>query len=183
MKKRTLLSGVTMMCGACVVSCLMSTFVRSLTDVSSYQIVICRFIIGLGLLCSAALFGKIRLNFVHSRLLFIRGVVGGLAIFIFFLSIAKLGVGKGTVFTYSYPIFVSILSVIFLKERIIIRKWVFILIAICGIYILASGKGLENVHHYQYAGIRSAGCAAATAGKGHGYTGEGDCQRDRGRDS
>ncbi|MEJ2108421.1 MAG: DMT family transporter, partial [Acidobacteriota bacterium] len=66
------------------------------------------------------------------------------AVFILFLSIVKLGVGKGTLYCYSYPVFASIFSRFFLRERIRSLQWIFIVTALLGMYLLASGKSGGN---------------------------------------
>jgi drug/metabolite transporter (DMT)-like permease len=122
----------------------MSALLKVASDISPFKTVLFRFAVGLGLLGLAALWGKIRLEFVRSRLLFFRGLIGGTAVFILFLSIVKLGVGKGTLFCYSYPVFASIFSGLFLRERIRPLKWCFIAGAFLGIYFLTAGK--SGVH-------------------------------------
>jgi drug/metabolite transporter (DMT)-like permease len=127
--------------------CLMSGLVRYASDIDPYKTTLFRFIVGLGILGTAALFGKIPLKFVSGPLLLLRGLTGGTAILIFFFSISKLGVGKGTVLIYSFPIFGSIFSSIFLKERIGAIRFVAILMAFAGIYLLAgdNGQGLSLI--------------------------------------
>ncbi len=121
--------------------CLMSSLVRYASDIDPYTMTLFRFVVGLGILGTAALFGKIRLKFVSGTLLFLRGLFGGAAILICFFSITKLGVGKGTVLIYAFPIFGSIFGSIFLKEKIGLARLVAILSAFCGIYLLAADNG------------------------------------------
>lgn len=132
--------GVALMLASGVVFCMMSGLIRYAEGIDAYKTTLFRFVIGLGLLGSAALFGRIKLRFVNAPLLFLRGLFGGIAVFIFFLSISKLGVGKGTVIVYAYPIFAAIFGAIFLRERIGPRKAFAIVAAFVGIYCLA-GEG------------------------------------------
>ena len=127
--------------------CLMSALVRYASDIDSYTATLFRFVVGLGMLGTAALLGKIRLKFVNGPLLFFRGLFGGVAILIYFFSIAKLGVGKGTVLIYAFPIFGSIFGAIFLKEKMGLIRLGAILTAFCGIYLLAAdnGNGLPSI--------------------------------------
>jgi len=129
---------------ATVAFCVMAALLKFAEEISPFKTVLFRFAVGLSLLGLAALWGKIRLEFFRKGLLFWRGLIGGTAVFILFLSIVRLGVGKGTVFCYSYPVFASIFSGLFLKERIRPLKWLFITTAFIGIYFLAAGKqGME----------------------------------------
>jgi drug/metabolite transporter (DMT)-like permease len=136
--------GLVLMIVSTVAFSIMSALLKVASDISPFKTVFFRFAVGLGLLGLAALWGKVRLEFFRSRLLFMRGLVGGTAVFILFLSIVKLGVGKGTLFSYSYPVFACILSSLFLKERIRPMKWYFIVTAFMGIFLLAAGKSGAN---------------------------------------
>ena len=133
--------GIALMLSSTAAFCLMSGLVRYASDIDPYKTTLFRFIVGLGILGTAALFGRIELRFVDGRLLLLRGLFGGTAILIFFFSISKLGVGKGTVLIYSFPIFGSIFSSAFLKERIGIARFGAILTAFAGIYLLAADNG------------------------------------------
>ncbi|HNT36617.1 MAG TPA: EamA family transporter, partial [bacterium] len=104
MKDNRLAKGFLLMMGANVTFCVMSGLIRNASNIDAYKTTLFRFIIGLALLGVAAIAGKIKLRFVNIRFLFLRGIFGGLAVFFFFLSIAKLGVGKGTVLNSLYPI-------------------------------------------------------------------------------
>jgi len=133
--------GVALILVSTVFFCLMSSLVRYASDISPYTMTLFRFVVGLGILGTAALFGRIRLRFVSGTLLFLRGLFGGTAILIFFASVSKLGVGKGTVLIYAFPIFGSIFGSIFLKEKIGLVRLGAILSAFCGIYLLAAENG------------------------------------------
>jgi drug/metabolite transporter (DMT)-like permease len=119
----------------------MSGLVRYAAGIDPYKTTLFRFIVGLGVLGTAALFGRIKLRFVNGPLLLLRGLTGGIAILIFFFSISKLGVGKGTVLIYSFPIFGSIFSAILLKEKLGALRLGAILTAFAGIYLLAADNG------------------------------------------
>jgi len=133
--------GIVLILMSTVAFCLMSSLVKYASDIDPYKTTLFRFIVGLGILGTAALLGKVKLNFVHGPLLFLRGLFGGTAILIFFMSIPKLGVGKGTVLIYSFPVFASIFSSIFLKEKIGTVRLIAILAAFVGIYFLAADNG------------------------------------------
>jgi drug/metabolite transporter (DMT)-like permease len=133
--------GIVLILMATVAFCLMSSLVKYASGIDPYKTTLFRFIVGLGILGTAALLGKVKLNFVHGPLLFLRGLFGGTAILIFFMSVPKLGVGKATVLIYAFPIFGSIFSSIFLKEKIGIVRLIAILAAFVGIYFLAADNG------------------------------------------
>ena len=139
--------GVALILASTAAFCLMSGLVRYASNIDPYKTTLFRFIVGLGILGTAALLGRITLKFNNGPLLLLRGLTGGVAILIFFFSISKLGVGKGTVLIYSFPIFGTIFSSIFLKEKIGAIRFVAILMAFAGIYLLAAdnGQGLSLI--------------------------------------
>jgi len=120
----------------CVTGCL----VKYGSYIGVYRLAFFRFVIGLGLIATAAMTGRVKLVFINKRLLFLRGLAGGIAIFIGLLSITKLGLGKGMVLVCSYPIFASVVSAVFLKERLRLFDIGTILTAIGGIYFIAYEK-------------------------------------------
>jgi len=136
--------GIALILASTIAFCLMSGLVRYASGIDPYKTTLFRFIVGLGILGTAALFGKIPLKFTNGPLLLLRGLTGGTAILIFFFSISKLGVGKGTVLIYSFPIFGSIFSSIFLKEKIGAIRLGAILMAFAGIYLLAADNGRDS---------------------------------------
>ena len=117
----------------CIAGCL----VKSGAYLGAYRLAFFRFVIGLGLIATAAMLGRVRLVFNNKKLLLLRGLAGGISVFIGLLSITKLGLGKGMVLVCSYPIFAAVLSAVFLKERLRLFDIVAILTAMVGIYFIA----------------------------------------------
>ncbi len=129
--------GTALMALASVFFCMAGCLVKSGSHIGAYRLAFFRFVIGLGLIAAAAMLGRVKLVFNNKKLLFLRGLAGGIAILIGFLSITKLGLGKGMVLICSYPIFASIISAVFLKERLRLFDIGAILTAVAGIYFIA----------------------------------------------
>jgi drug/metabolite transporter (DMT)-like permease len=132
--------GAALMALSSVFFCMGACLVKSGSYIGAYKMTFFRFVIGLGLIATAAMSGKVRLVFVNRKLLFLRGLIGGIAVFITLLCITKLGLGKGVVMISSYPIFGGIISAIFLKERLRPFDIGAILTAMVGIYFIAYDK-------------------------------------------
>lgn len=138
MKQTHMAKGAALMLTSSILFCLMAVLIKYASGIDSYKITLFRFIIGLALLGTAAMFGKIKLTFIHGPFLFLRGFIGSIAVFIFYLSIPKLGLGKATVIGYCFPIFAAVFSHIFLKEKLTVIKAAAILTAFIGIYLLTA---------------------------------------------
>ncbi len=117
----------------CIAGCL----IKYGSYIGVYRMAFFRFVIGFGLIAIAFMSGRIKLVFNNKKLLFLRGLTGGIAILIGLVSITKLGLGKGMVLICSYPIFACTISAVFLKERLRLFDFGAILTAIAGIYFIA----------------------------------------------
>jgi drug/metabolite transporter (DMT)-like permease len=118
-----------------------STLIRLAPDIDPFKAALFRFAIGLALLGTAAMTRRIRLEFASSSLLFSRGLFGGLAVFIFFWSINAIGLGKGTVLSYTYPVFAAVWGIFLLGEAVSPRMWLLILAALGGFLLTSLGRG------------------------------------------
>ncbi len=120
--------------------CLTGCLVKYGSYIGAYRMAFFRFVIGLGLIAIAVMSGRVKLVFNNKKLLFLRGLTGGIAILIGLVSITRLGLAKGMVLICSYPIFASVISAVFLKERLRLFDIGAILTAIAGIYFIAYEK-------------------------------------------
>lgn len=137
--------GILLTLGSVVFFALMAVLVKIIPNVSSYQTTFFRFAIGLGIIGILSLFGVIKLKFNDKKNLFWRGLVGGAAVYLFYLAILKLGVGKGSVYIYSYPIFATLFSMLILKEKVEPVKFVVIFISFSGLILLSLGSGKSTL--------------------------------------
>ncbi len=125
---------------ASVFFCMTGCLVKYGSHIGAYRMAFFRFVIGLGLIAIAVMSGRVTLVFNNKKLLFLRGLAGRIAILIGLVSITKLGLGKGMVLICSYPIFASVISAVFLKERLRMFDIGAILTAIVGICFIAYEK-------------------------------------------
>lgn len=131
--------------GSCVIYSVTACLIKTISSVNIYQMTFTRFAIGLLILCMLALTGRIKFRFTNWRLLFMRGLFGGLGVFITYIAIVKIGVSKGMVIIFSYPVFASLFGAYFLKERLRWTNFVALGGAIIGLYLLVTRmNGLEG---------------------------------------
>jgi len=147
--------GILLTLGSVVFFALMAVLVKAIPNVSSYQTTFFRFAIGVGIMGLLSLFGIVNLKFNDKKNLFWRGLVGGIAVYLFYLAIIKLGVGKGSVYIYSYPIFATLFSMLILKEKVEPIKFIVIFISFAGLILLSLGGkgGLGGMGIYELVAI------------------------------
>lgn len=162
-----------MLSSSCMFSA-MACLIKYASDIGADRISFIRFLFGLCLLCVLVLTGRIRLKFNNWALLTARGIIGGTAVWITYLAIVKLGLAKGTVIIYSYPVFAGIFGVIILKEKFRLINLVSIVFALAGLYLLVVPAGgyraLLDVGKYEIIviiGAVMAGLAVAIIRKLH----------------
>lgn len=114
--------------GAC------ARYLRS--DINPIELVLFRNIIGAGFIVYSliqkpadALGGKI-------GLLIFRGVIGTLALYTFFYGISKIGLAIAITYQQSYPVFLSVMAIFLLGEKLIFREWTAIIIGFVGICLI-----------------------------------------------
>jgi drug/metabolite transporter (DMT)-like permease len=122
-----------------------STLIRLAPDIDPFKATLFRFAIGMAILGTAAMCRRIRLEFTSSSLLLSRGLIGGMAVFIFFWSINAIGLGKGTLLSYSSPVFATIWGAILLREKVPARACILIAVAFCGFVLTSMGQGEDLV--------------------------------------
>jgi drug/metabolite transporter (DMT)-like permease len=131
--------GTVLMVSACAFFCVMASLVKLVMHVGAFKISLWRFVIGMGLLGTAAIFGVIRIKFHNWRLLFVRGLLGGIGVVIAYFAIVNLGMSKGVVLASTYPVFAYILGVTLLKEKPSVVSVLSIMTAFAGICLVVGG--------------------------------------------
>ncbi len=142
--------GYFLIMGSVLSFAMMSALVKMVPEVNSTITTFTRFAVGVGILSMLALTRRIKLSFVNSPILLLRGFTGGLAVYMLYYSIVNLGVGKATVYGYSYPVFATVFSVFFFKEKVRIVQWLFIFMAFCGIFLLSVKDGMDITQFSKY---------------------------------
>jgi len=163
MKPSTLSAGW-LMVGSTLVFAVMSALLRYASYLHAYHASFFRFSIGLGVLGLLVLTGKIKLQFSQPGILFLRGLFGAISVYLFFLSIARIGLAEGTVISYTFPVFGTIFSRFYLKEKVSLKEWLLILVAFSGIYLIAHGGDgfftrIDLYHWLALAGALASGIA------------------------
>ena len=72
----------------------------------------------------------------HRNILFLRGLIGSVALFFVYESLNRLSVPEATVIQYLYPIFTAIFAVFLLNEKLSINIYLAILFGLIGVYTI-----------------------------------------------
>jgi drug/metabolite transporter (DMT)-like permease len=134
------LRGALLMSSANVSFCAMACLVKYVSYLNVYTTTLFRFLIGIGIIGVLAMSGRTKLAFVNKPGLFLRGLMGGTAIAISFLSITKLGLIKAGIIIQLYPVFAAIFGWILIRERLSIGAMVSILGAFIGVCLLLTDR-------------------------------------------
>ena len=113
---------------------LMSATVRFANDLPVHTLAFFRFAFGAVVIALLAAGRVIELRLVNRRFLFWRGLLGGMAVYLYYLAICRVGLAKGTVLSYTYPIFVPLFGAVVLRERVPLRVAAAIPAAFFGVY-------------------------------------------------
>jgi drug/metabolite transporter (DMT)-like permease len=118
----------------------MSLGIRLAAGADSFLTSFIRFAVGVAVVGSIALAGRVRLSFVNVPWLLLRGVTGSVAVYTSFLAIEKLGIARGSVLSYTYPLFAAVGGAIFLKERVRPLGWAALVAAVGGMVLMRWGE-------------------------------------------
>ena len=140
MKLNAYAKGVIGMTASSLIFALLATLIRYARDIDFFRMSMFRFVVGVCILCTLALFKKIKLNFNNTKILFFRGFLGGIAVVLFYLAITKIGIAKGTVISFTYPVFATIGGMIFLKDRVKPLVWLLLFTSMAGVLLMTYVK-------------------------------------------
>ncbi|MEI8094623.1 MAG: DMT family transporter [Spirochaetales bacterium] len=128
--------GVSAMLVSNLFFCLMAILIRFEPGLSGLVAAFYRFAIGALVIVTLALFGKVELKFTDLKGLVWRGLVGGLSVALYLAPINEIGLGKTSLFQYSYPFYAILFSALFLGEKITWKMVVLLVLAIAGLVLV-----------------------------------------------
>ena len=138
------------MAASAVMFSLMSFLIPFTHSVSTSIIASARFVVGIGVILVISLVRRTPITAVNRWWLVARGIIGATSVYFFFRGIMNLGLGKGTILNYTYPIFAALLAPLMIKEKL---SWDVItagLVSFLGIWLVVSpgrltGIGIEGL--------------------------------------
>ncbi len=78
-----------------------------------------------------------------SKLMLVASSINALHMFFYFVAFSFTSVSNAIILLYTWPVFATILGLMFLKEKVSVRKFVLLGFAFAGVILVFSGKGLS----------------------------------------
>ena len=78
-----------------------------------------------------------------NRLVILRGLIGGLAIICFYITIVKLGAGRAIVINLTYPMFATVIAGFWLKEKVRLATRWWLVAALAGLVVFLSDENMS----------------------------------------
>lgn len=138
--KRGYLFGVLLMLMSAVLFSAMSVLVRFTEGVSPALVTFTRFFTGLLVISIMSAMKIIKIKPTNIRWLLVRGITGGIAVYLLYVGIKSIGLGKGTMLNYTYPVFASLFAIPLVKEKMQWDTFISLIVALIGIYFLLNPK-------------------------------------------
>ena len=91
--------------------------------------------------------GRAVFNTSSIRLQVVRGGIGGLGMLCVFTGLSMISLAEVTVLLFTVPIFATLLSIVFLSEKVGVRRWAAIFVGFLGILIIARPQGSVSTGH------------------------------------
>ncbi|MBI4511306.1 MAG: DMT family transporter [Deltaproteobacteria bacterium] len=150
---------VTELCISSVLFGLMAYVTKKATlGIDGAQVGFVRFGVGILAVGLIAWLRRAPLKPVRHDLLFLRGLFGGMAVLLYFLSIAALPVGTATLLNYTAPVFTAMWAALFLRERLPATTAAALAVTGVGIFLViyGQGKALGGAYGWQAVALCSA---------------------------
>lgn len=123
----------------------MSLLIPFTHSVSTSIIVSARFVTGIVAIAALALLGFGRLRPVNRWWLVVRGIIGASSVYFFYRGIMMLGLGKGTILNYTYPVFAALLAPLILKEKLSWDVLAAVIVSFAGIWLVVNPGSIASI--------------------------------------
>ncbi len=134
------------MVGSGVFFSAMSFLIPLTSGVSTSLIAAARFVTGIVVILGLAGLRVTRLVAVNKLWLVARGIIGAASVYFFYRGIMVLGLGKGSILNYTYPVFAALFAPVFLKERLPWDVLAAVLVSFAGIWLVISPGRIQSVN-------------------------------------
>lgn len=129
-------------------------------EMNSVNIVFYRNVVGLVFILASIVRKPLKNKGGHFGLLMFRGAIGAISLFALFYNMSHIGLGEAITYIQTSTIFVAVLSVVFLKERLSAWGWGAVVVGFMGILFIFRPDFSGNIK-YDLLGIFNGAAAGA----------------------
>ena len=134
---KTNFNGPLMMLSSAVLFSIMAVMVKALSpSVPAAEIIFFRAFISFAIIMGMVAVKKVEFKIKEKGKATFRGIMGGISLMLYFNAIALTSVSNAVLLSYSYPIFASIFSNMYLNEKLNKEKVAFIISAFLGMFLI-----------------------------------------------
>ena len=133
--------GMLVMAASSVVFSAMSLLVPLTKPISTSIVTAVRFSTGILVIGGLGLFRLIEVKPVNWPWLIGRGVFGAASVYLMYFGMVKLGLGMGTILSYTYPVFAALLAPFIIREKLHPDVFVAVAVSFVGIWLVVNPMG------------------------------------------
>lgn len=115
---------------------IMNIFIKAVSHLPAIEIVFFRCGISLVLCYAMLVKNGVSWRGSNKKLLLLRGIIGTIALYAYFITIAHMPLGTAVIIQYLSPIFTTILAIFILSEKVKPVQWLFFLVSFSGVFII-----------------------------------------------
>ena len=133
--------GMLVMAASSIVFSAMSLLVPLTKPISTSIVTAVRFSTGILVIGGLGLFRLIEVKPVNWPWLIGRGVFGAASVYLMYFGMVKLGLGMGTILSYTYPVFAALLAPFIIREKLHPDVFVAVAVSFVGIWLVVNPMG------------------------------------------
>ena len=134
---KTNINGPVMMFSSAILFSVMAVMVKELSmSIPAAEIIFFRAFISFAIIMGMVAFKKVEFKIKQKGKATFRGIMGGISLMLYFNAITMTSVSNAVLLSYTYPIFASIFSNLYLNEKLTKEKVIFIISAFLGIFLI-----------------------------------------------
>ena len=133
--------GMLLMAASSLVFSAMSLLVPFTSSINTAIVTAARFTTGIVVIVCLGLFGRANIKPVNKPWLVGRGIFGAASVYLMYFGMVKLGLGMGTILSYTYPVFAALLAPFVIREKLHPDVFVAVAVSFVGIWLVVNPLG------------------------------------------
>ncbi len=135
-----------LMAASSLVFSAMSLLVPFTRPINTSVVTAARFAIGILAIGGLGLFRFIEIRPVNWKWLIGRGLFGAASVYLMYFGMVRLGLGMGTILSYTYPVFAALLAPLMIREKVRGDVFAAVAVSFVGIWLVVNPLGGGGLH-------------------------------------